>query len=68
MVFLILTTVIVLSFFVFTFVKALLAKFNNYLFTLIIEVIGAFIDFVFILFEESFMTAKIIDVIVKAKL
>ncbi len=53
MVFLILTTVIVLSFFVFTFVKALLAKFNNYLFTLIIEVIGAFIDFVFIIANQE---------------
>ena len=53
MIFLIITTVIVLSFFVFTFVKAILSKFNNYLFTLIIEVIGAFIDFVFIIANQE---------------
>ena len=53
MVFLILTTVIILSFFVFTFVKAILSKFNNYLFTLIIEVIGAFIDCVFIIANQE---------------
>jgi tetratricopeptide (TPR) repeat protein len=53
MVFLIITTVIILSFLVFTFVKAVLSKFNNYLFTLIIEVIGAFIDFVFIIAKQE---------------
>ena len=53
MFFLIITTVMILSFLVFTFVKAILSKFNNYLFTLIIEVIGAFIDFVFIIANQE---------------